>query len=106
MHIVAIAWIYVTFLMAVTEASFVAGAATFLLYGILPLAIISYIFGTPWRKARRRAAEAAAAAEVATVVATEVATDEPSGADDAAASVAVAAERAHQPDRSHAKPDQ
>jgi cbb3-type cytochrome oxidase subunit 3 len=89
MHIVAIAWIYVTFLMAVTEASFVAGAATFLFYGILPLAIIFYIFGAPRRRARRRAAEAAASA-----------------APEAQASVTVAAERADQPDRPDAKPDQ
>ncbi len=80
MHIVAIAWIYVTFLMAVTETSFVAGAATFLLYGVLPLAIITYIFGTPWRKARRRAAEQA--------------------------SMAVPADRADEPDRRDAKADQ
>ncbi len=55
MYIVAIAWIYVTLLMALTETSVTAGLLTFLLYGAGPLAIFVYIFGTPWRKARRRA---------------------------------------------------
>ena len=87
MHIVAIAWIYVTFLMAVTETSVVAGVATFVLYGLLPLGIIMYVFGTPMRKARRRAAEAAADG-------------------DAEGSVAVPADRADQPDRTDAKRDQ
>jgi hypothetical protein len=80
MYIIAIAWIYVTFLMAVTETSFVAGAATFLFYGLLPLSIFVYVFGTPWRRARRRRAEQA--------------------------SVAVAADRPDQPDRADAKADQ
>jgi hypothetical protein len=79
MYIVAIGWIYVTFLMALTETSFVAGAATFLFYGLLPLSVFVYVFGTPWRRARRRRA---------------------------AASVAVPGDEAHQPDRADAKPDQ
>ncbi len=80
MYIIAIAWIYVTFLMAVTETSFIAGLATFLLYGVLPLSVFVYVFGTPWRRARRRRAEQA--------------------------SVAVPGEGADQPDRPDAKPDQ
>jgi hypothetical protein len=49
MYIVAIAWIYVTLLMAATEPSFVGGVSTFLLYGLAPLALFLYVFG------RRRA---------------------------------------------------
>ncbi len=56
MYIIAIGWIYVTFLMALTETSFVAGAATFLFYGLLPLSVFVYVFGTPWRNARKRRA--------------------------------------------------
>ena len=54
MYIIAIGWIYVTLLMALTETNFVAGAATFLFYGLLPLSVFVYVFGTPWRRARRR----------------------------------------------------
>ncbi|MEN9867546.1 MAG: putative rane protein, partial [Pseudomonadota bacterium] len=44
--IVAIGWIFVVLLMSLTETSFVAGIMTFLLYGVLPLSIIFYIFGS------------------------------------------------------------
>lgn len=61
MYIVAIAWIYVTLLMALTETSFVAGAATFLFYGLFPLTILLWLLGTPERRRRRkRAAERSA----------------------------------------------
>jgi len=57
MYIVAIAWIYVTLLMALAEDSFVAGLATFLFYGLFPLAILLWLLGTPERRRRRRRAE-------------------------------------------------
>jgi hypothetical protein len=57
MYIVAIAWIYVVFMMAITEQSAVAGIMTFLLYGVLPLAVILYLMGTPQRRRRRADAE-------------------------------------------------
>jgi hypothetical protein len=60
MLIVAIAWIYVVGLMALTEPSIVAGIVTFLFYCVLPLGTLVYIAGTGKRKARRRAAELAA----------------------------------------------
>lgn len=60
MLIVAIAWIYVVGLMALTETSVVAGIVTFLFYCVLPLGTLIYIAGTGKRKARRRAAEQAA----------------------------------------------
>jgi hypothetical protein len=60
MLMVAIAWIYVVGLMALTETSVVAGIVTFLFYCALPLATVTYIAGTGQRKARRRAAEQAA----------------------------------------------
>jgi bacteriorhodopsin len=57
MYIVAIAWIYVVFMMSITEHSVIAGIMTFLLYGVLPLAIILYLMGTPQRKRNRVKAE-------------------------------------------------
>jgi hypothetical protein len=50
MWIVAIAWIYVVGLMALTEPSIVGGIMTFLFYCILPLSLVYYIAG---RKKRR-----------------------------------------------------
>jgi hypothetical protein len=43
MHIIALAWIYLTLLMALTESRVVAGILTFLCYGAFPLAL------TLWR---------------------------------------------------------
>ena len=60
MLIVAIAWIYVVGLMALTEPSIIAGIVTFLFYCVLPLATWIYIAGTGKRRARRKAAEQAA----------------------------------------------
>ena len=64
MYLIAIAWMYVVLMMAVAEATNVNGTVlgalfTFVLYGLLPLGIVLYIFGTPGRKRARRAAEAA-----------------------------------------------
>jgi hypothetical protein len=44
-YIVAVAWLYVTLLMAATEPSFVGGVLTFLAYGVGPLALFLYVFG-------------------------------------------------------------
>ncbi|RQO33305.1 hypothetical protein DBR37_13925 [Herminiimonas sp. KBW02] len=57
MYIVAIAWIYVVFMMAITETSVIAGIMTFLLYGVLPVAIILYVMGSGRRKRKRYAQE-------------------------------------------------
>lgn len=50
MYIVAIAWIYVTLLMALTEANLTAGVLTFVFYGALPCALFLWIVGTPQRR--------------------------------------------------------
>ena len=55
MWIVAIAWIYVVGLMAVTEPSIVAGVMTFVGYCAIPLSILFYITGGKRRRARRDA---------------------------------------------------
>jgi hypothetical protein len=57
MYIVAIAWLYVVFMMSITEQSAVAGVATFLLYGVFPLTIVLYLMGTPQRKRNRQRKE-------------------------------------------------
>lgn len=54
MYIVAIAWIYVTLLMALAETNVTAGILTFTLYGLLPLALLLWLFGTPIRRRRLR----------------------------------------------------
>lgn len=56
-YIVAIAWIYVVLLMALTESSIVAGVATFVFYGIAPLSLFLWLVGTPQRRRNRRSAE-------------------------------------------------
>jgi hypothetical protein len=50
MYIVAIAWLYVTFMMALTESTLVAGVLTFGFYGLLPCALLLWIVGTPQRR--------------------------------------------------------
>jgi Na+/serine symporter len=60
MIIVAIAWLYVVLLMSLAEAMSPRGGLlgalfTFVLYGVLPLAIVLYILATPARRRARRA---------------------------------------------------
>ena len=69
MHIVALAWMFVVVLMALTEATSTQGTVlgaffTLLLYGLLPLGLMLYLLGTPMRRRAQRAAEAAAQADV------------------------------------------
>ncbi len=64
MLLVAIAWLYVVMMVAVVEATGPQGSAlgalvTFALYGMLPLAILGYLFFSPARRRARRSAEAA-----------------------------------------------
>jgi cytochrome c biogenesis protein CcdA len=56
MLIVAIAWIYVVLLMALTEPTVVAGIMTFLSYCVLPLGILYYLTGSGRRRRRRERA--------------------------------------------------
>ena len=58
MWIVAIAWIYVVGLMALTEPSVIGGIMTFLFYCILPLSLVYYIAGGKKRRQRKSLAEA------------------------------------------------
>lgn len=67
MYIVLIAWLYVALMMAVAEATSPIGSVlgaifTFMLYGVLPMAIVAYVMGTPARRKARQDAERNASA--------------------------------------------
>jgi hypothetical protein len=57
LYIIAIGWAYVVLMMAVTAKSFVAGALTFIFYGLLPLGIVFYITLKQLRRSRMVAQE-------------------------------------------------
>jgi hypothetical protein len=64
MYLVLIGWFYVAVMMAIAEATSSEGTLlgaffTLLLYGILPIAIIGYILGTPARRSARKKEESA-----------------------------------------------
>ena len=56
-YIVAIAWLYVTLLMAAAETSIVAGVLTFVFYGLAPLSLLLWLFGVPQRRRNRQRRE-------------------------------------------------
>lgn len=67
MYLVAIAWLYVTLMMALVEATSPNGTVlgafmTLMLYGIGPLSLVLYLLGTPLRRKKRQAEEDAQAA--------------------------------------------
>lgn len=65
MWIVAVAWIYVVGLMALTEPNIVAGIMTFSAYCLLPLSILYYLSGSKRRRLRNEAASRQRAADKA-----------------------------------------
>jgi hypothetical protein len=84
-HLVVIAWLYVAVMMAVAEATATNGTVlgaifTFLLYGLLPVALVVYLLATPARrraaKEREAAAQAAAREAAARMAAPSDAPDE------------------------------
>jgi hypothetical protein len=50
MYLIAIGWLYVTVLMALTESSLVAGVLSFVVYGLAPTALLLWLFGRPVRR--------------------------------------------------------
>ncbi|XAH21410.1 hypothetical protein AAFF27_15415 [Xylophilus sp. GW821-FHT01B05] len=79
MYLVVIAWLYVVTMMAVAEATNTTGTVlgafiTFVLYGLLPMAIVVYLMGTP---ARRRAIKKREAKEAEEAAAQRAASDAP-----------------------------
>lgn len=64
MHLVIIAWLYVALMMAVAEGTSTQGTVigavfTFLLYGLLPVALVVYLMTSPVRRRRLKEREAA-----------------------------------------------
>ncbi len=57
MYIVAIAWLYVALLATAAETTVVGALLTFFFYGVAPLSLFLWLFGTPAR--RRRSAQRA-----------------------------------------------
>ncbi|MBL8386280.1 MAG: hypothetical protein JNM90_24565 [Burkholderiales bacterium] len=57
MYIIAIGWLWVAFMMALTEPTVTAAVMTFVFYGLLPCSLLLFLLGTPARRRRRRAAE-------------------------------------------------
>ncbi|HMV00978.1 MAG TPA: hypothetical protein PKD04_07835 [Rhodocyclaceae bacterium] len=52
MYVIAIAWLYVTILVAATESSVVAGVVGFCFYGLLPVALLLWLGGYSARRRR------------------------------------------------------
>lgn len=107
MYLIAIAWMYVVLMMAVAEAlspqgSVLGALITFVFYGLLPLSVVLYIFGTPMRRRARLAAEAKEAADAAEAAQAAQAAETAETAETAALAAAASAP----PDgRSHAAGD-
>ena len=85
MLIVAVAWIYVVALMAITEPSLVAGIMTLLIYCVLPLSILYYLTGSRRRRQARNKANqttpsASSTSAVPDITPTKTATETPSDA--------------------------
>jgi membrane protein implicated in regulation of membrane protease activity len=57
MYIIAIAWLYVAVLAAAADTTLIGGILTFVFYGVAPLSLFLWLFGTPAR--RRRSAQRA-----------------------------------------------
>jgi hypothetical protein len=64
MYLIPLAWLYVAVMMAVAEATHPRGTVlgaliTFVLYGVLPVALVIYLIGRPARRRARLAREKA-----------------------------------------------
>lgn len=63
MYIIAIAWLYVTLLMAAAETSITAGVLTFTFYGLIPCSLLLWILGVKHRHYKRDLKKADSAEE-------------------------------------------
>lgn len=90
LYLVAITWLYVALMMAVAEAvssqGTVLGAIfTFLLYGLGPVALVTYLLGTPARRRARLAKRAREnQAQTAAMASPPIAAADPDGGGHAA----------------------
>ncbi|MDM0089504.1 MULTISPECIES: hypothetical protein [unclassified Variovorax] len=90
LYLVIIAWLYVTVMMAVAEATNTNGTVlgaifTFLLYGLLPLSLVVYLMSTPARRRALKEKEAAAREAARLAAAAKAASDAPDGGGETAA---------------------
>jgi hypothetical protein len=53
MYLIAIAWLYVALLAAISDTTVVGGVLTFIFFGVAPLALFMWLFGTRARHRRR-----------------------------------------------------
>jgi hypothetical protein len=53
MYVVAIAWVYVALMVAITQPTVFSGIVTFVAAGIFPLALLLYLLGGPQRRRNR-----------------------------------------------------
>jgi len=63
LYLVTLGWMYVVLMMSLVEAlspngTLLGAVITFIFYGLLPLALVLYLVGTPARRRALRAAEA------------------------------------------------
>ena len=100
MYLVAIGWLYVALMMSVAEATNTTGSVlgaivTFVLYGLLPTALVMYLLGAPARRRARKEREEAerlawlaqqkAAVQSATAAAAQPGSGAPDGSGEASA---------------------
>ncbi len=52
MYIIAIAWLYVALMATITETTVIGGILTFLFYGLGPLSLFLWLFGSRARRQR------------------------------------------------------
>lgn len=60
MYLIAIAWLYVVIIVSVSDDTVLGGLLTFLFWGLFPLTLFLWLFGTPARRRRRLERQAAA----------------------------------------------
>ncbi|TVO55350.1 hypothetical protein [Denitromonas halophila] len=54
MYIIAIAWLYVALMAAISDTTVVGGVLTFMFMGVLPMSLFLWLFGTPARRRKLR----------------------------------------------------
>lgn len=63
MYLIAIGWLYVALLVAISDTTVVGGVLTFIFFGLGPLALFMWLVGTPARRRQQREKEAGPGAD-------------------------------------------
>lgn len=99
MYLVAIAWIYITLMMAVAEATHPQGSLlgamiTFVMYGLAPLSLVLYLLNSPARRRKIKQETDAAHTQIPTVEHPSVASHSPNtGSESTTAAIAPVREK-------------